>query len=159
MWSDTAVNLNMFAALPIATYRAGDTVLAAGSTTGLLLILREGAVAVFEEGIEIAKVATPGAVFGEISALLDCPHSANVRALEASQFHVASATALQDPAMLLYVATVLARRLEGANQALVELKSQIPVDQPRNVIERLTRLLGAGDLGFDAERPFNIALP
>jgi hypothetical protein len=30
-------------------------------------------------------------VFGELSVLLDQPHTADVRALEASQFHVADA--------------------------------------------------------------------
>jgi CRP/FNR family transcriptional regulator, cyclic AMP receptor protein len=68
-----------------------------------LLILRKGLVEVAKEGVEIARVTDPGAVFGEISALLDQPHSADVRALTSSQFHVADAAALlQDPAVLLY---------------------------------------------------------
>ena len=98
--------------------RAGDTVLAAASTTGRLLILKEGAVEVVKDGVEIAKVAEPGAVFGELSVLLGQPHTADVRALEPSQFHVADAGALLrvEPFALLYVATVLARRLDGANQ-------------------------------------------
>ena len=70
-----------------------------------------------------ARVTEPGAVFGEISALLDCPHTADVRALATSQFHVAHPAALQDPAALFYVAAILARRLDSANRALVELKS------------------------------------
>jgi CRP-like cAMP-binding protein len=39
-------------------------------------------------------VAEPGAVFGELSVLLDQPHTADVRALETSQFHIANATTL-----------------------------------------------------------------
>ena len=35
---------------------------------------------------EIATVAEPGAVFGELSILLDQPHTADVLALETSQF-------------------------------------------------------------------------
>ena len=48
----------------------------------------------------------PGAVFGELSALLDQPHTADVRALETSQFHVTDAADLlaQDSVALLYVA-------------------------------------------------------
>ena len=62
-------------------------------------------------------MAEPGAVFGELSALLDPPHSADIRALETSEFHVAdAATLLQDPAALLYVTMVLARRINAANQ-------------------------------------------
>jgi CRP-like cAMP-binding protein len=99
-------------------------------------------------------VAEPGAVFGEISALLDCPHTAEVRALATSEFHVAHPAALQDPATLFYVAAILARRLDGANQAFVTLiktnganlglysydssahlckARMIPMDRPTNV--------------------------
>lgn len=127
------------AALPLATYEAGETVLAAGSRTGQLLILSKGAVAIVKDATEIvAKVTEPGAVFGELSALLDQPHTADVRALEPSQFHVANAAALlmQDSIALLYVAAVLARHLDGANQALIELKNQLQAGQPRSVIDK-----------------------
>ncbi|HXW40446.1 MAG TPA: cyclic nucleotide-binding domain-containing protein, partial [Xanthobacteraceae bacterium] len=53
------------AALPVASYGAGETVLAEGSKTGQLLILKTGAVAIVKNGTEIATVAEPGAVFGE----------------------------------------------------------------------------------------------
>jgi CRP-like cAMP-binding protein len=76
-------------ALPLATFQAGETVLAAGSRTGQLLILKKGAVAIVKDGIQLARVAEPGAVFGELATLLDQPHTADVRALETSQFHVA----------------------------------------------------------------------
>jgi CRP-like cAMP-binding protein len=99
--TDTAVFRKSIAALPLKIYQAGETVLAGGYTTGQLLILRKGLVAVAKEGVEIARVTDPGAVFGEISALLDQPHSADVSALTTSQFHVADAAApLQDPAVL-----------------------------------------------------------
>src|ERR1700685_509997 len=105
------------AVLPLANYRAGDTVLAEGTKTGQLYILKSGAVSVVKGGTEIATVTEAGAVFGEISALLDQPHTADVRALEASEFHVADAAhLLQDPATLLYVTMVLARRVDVAHR-------------------------------------------
>ena len=136
------------AALPLATYQPGETVFAAGSKTGLLLILKKGAVAIIKEGVQIAKVAEPGAVFGEMSALLDQPHTAEVRALEASQFHVADAAmVMQDPISLLYIATVLAWRLDDANQTLTKLKSQLQEGDPPDVvgktIEAIEELLSA----------------
>ena len=88
---DPVVFQKRLAALPIITYHAGEIVFAAGSKTGRLLILRKGAVAIVKEAIEAAKVTEPGAVFGELSALLDQPHTADVRVLETSQFHVADA--------------------------------------------------------------------
>ena len=101
-----------------------------------LLILKEGKVAVEKEGIEIARVTEPGAVFGELSVLLDQPHTADVRALEACQFHVADAATILriDPIALLYVATVLAQRLDSANKSLLELKRQIQAGEPRGAI-------------------------
>ncbi len=54
---DTVVFQKRLATLPLATYQAGETVFAAGSRTGRLLILRKGAVAIVKEAIEIAKVA------------------------------------------------------------------------------------------------------
>ena len=137
------------ATFPLATYQAGETVLSACSKTGRLLILKEGAVAVLKEGVEIARVTEPGAVFGELSVLLDQPHSAEVRALEASQFHVADgATTLRtDPVAVLYVATVLAQRLDSANRALLDLKRQVLAGEPRSVVgrtvEKIEGLLGA----------------
>jgi CRP/FNR family cyclic AMP-dependent transcriptional regulator len=109
-----------YADLPLATYRADEVVLAAGSRTGRLLFLKEGAVAVVRQGTEIAIVDEPGAVFGEISALLDRPHTADVRALKPSQFYIADAALLgYSAAALFYVAGVLAQRLDRANGALV----------------------------------------
>lgn len=61
--------------------------LAAGSKTGRLLILRRGAVAVVRDGIEIVTVTEPGAIFGELSALLDQPQSADVRTIGTTQFY------------------------------------------------------------------------
>ena len=147
---DIAAFQKRLAALPLATYQAGETVLTAGSTTGRLLILKEGAVEIVKEGVEIAKVTEPGAVFGELSVLLDKPHTADMRALETSQFHVADAAALlaQDPTALLYVAAILARRLDGANQTLIEMKHQLQAGQPHSVIgktiEEMEERLGAG---------------
>ena len=95
----------------------------------------------------------PGAVFGELSALLDQPHTADVRTLKTSELHVAdAATLLQDPAALLYVTMVLARRVEGANQGLLELKSQLAAGEPPGLIDatldKIEGLLSAIGTGY-----------
>ena len=121
---EAALFQKSLAALPLATYQPGETVLAAGSMTGRLLFLKSGAVAVVRQGVQIDRLAEPGTVFGEIPALLDRPHTADIQALEISQFHVADAVTLlaQDPAALLYVAAALTRRLDSAYQAVIDLK-------------------------------------
>src|SRR5262245_43062533 len=129
-------NISIFrsklAGFPIATYQAGETVVTAASTTGRLLILKKGAVAVLKEGVEIATVTQPGAVFGELSVLLGQPHMADVRALEASQFHVADAATIlkMHPIARLYVPTVLAQRLDSGNRGPVARKRQCKRAEP-----------------------------
>jgi len=141
--SDNAVSQQRLAAHSIATYRAGETVLSAASTTGRLLIRKEGAVPVVKEGVEIAKVTEPGAVFGELSAWLGQGHT------EESKFHVVSTAAplMQDPVALPYVATVVERREDSANRAQAELKRQIQDGQlssiTRKTIDKIEELLGA----------------
>lgn len=140
--SPTAVFRKNFAALPVASFRAGDTVLGAGLKTNSLLILKEGVVAVVKDDVEITKVSEPGAVFGELSILLDQPHSADVRALEASQFHVADGALLsKDPLALTYIAMVLASRVNNANAAVIELKRQVNAGKP-HMIGDTSRLEG-----------------
>jgi CRP-like cAMP-binding protein len=135
---DRATFQNSLATLPLATYQPGETVITDGSKTGLLLVLKKGTVIIVKEDTEIARVAEPGAVFGELSILLDRPHTADVRALETSQFHVANAAALlgQNPTAVLYVAAILALRLDGANHALIELKHQLQTGEPHSVVAK-----------------------
>ena len=64
----TYANFNC-AHLPVATYRADEVVLAAGSRTGRLLFLKEGAVAVVRQSTQIAIVDEPGAVLGRTGFL------------------------------------------------------------------------------------------
>jgi hypothetical protein len=71
--------------------------------------------------------------------------------LETSRFLVADAATLlaHDPIAALYVATVLARRLDGANRVFVQLKSQLEAGQSRSVVaktvEKMEELLGVSD--------------
>ena len=114
--SEEPTSQNSIAALPLVTYQAGETVIADGSRTARVLILKKGAVAIIKEATEIAKVTEPDAVFGEFSVLLDQPNKVDVRTLETSQFHVADATVLvkQNP-IAAHVTMVLARQLDNAN--------------------------------------------
>jgi CRP-like cAMP-binding protein len=107
---------NSIAALPLVTYQAGETVIADGSSAARLFILKQGAVAIVKEDTEIAKVTEPGAVFGELSVLLNQPNKLEVRALETSQFQIADAAVLlrQNP-IAIHVAMALARQLDNAN--------------------------------------------
>jgi CRP/FNR family transcriptional regulator, cyclic AMP receptor protein len=150
---------NALMKLPILTVQRGETVLTAGSTTGQLFVLRQGAVEVLRDGIQIARVSDSGAIFGELAALLNKPHTADVKALEQSEFSVADAKTLlaESPTTLLYVAALLARRLDSANTVLLELKRQLRANDSYIEITQsvadLEKLL-SGNLDY-ASYPYN----
>ena len=152
---DKAAFQNSLSDLPVVTYQPGEFVIVDGSKTGRLLILKTGAVAVVKDDTEIAQVAEPGAVFGDLSVLLDQPHTADVRALETSRFHIANATTLieQNPMAVRHVATVLAHRLDGLNHALIQLKNQLQTGEAYSAVtktvSRMEGLLAVGDEFLD----------
>src|SRR5262245_59367003 len=147
---DSAAFEKRLAGLPVIKHPARHVVLDAGSKTGRLVFLRTGAVEVVKDGVSIANVSTPGSVFGEQAVLLDQPHSADVRTLEQSEFYVADAPAILagDPTVALYVAAILARRLDAANRWLVAVKRQLQTGEPPSVIgkavEKVEELLSYG---------------
>jgi len=142
MSRDDAAFEKMLSALPVTTYHAGETILSDGSKTGRLLILKTGEVAVLKNSAVLARADQPGAVFGELAALLDQPHTADVRALQDSDLHVADAKLLEkEPVALLAVARCLARRFVIAHESLVALKNEIQIRPSasgvRNVIAKM----------------------
>jgi CRP-like cAMP-binding protein len=129
--------IGRLASLPVERYGQGELVLAGGSTTGKLLIMTEGAVEVVRAGVCIAEIAEPGAVFGDLAVLLDQPHSADVRTVRPSTFYVADGRTILrvDPTVALYVAVVLAQRLETVDGHLVEARRRLAqTDQPGRVL-------------------------
>lgn len=130
--------------LPQQTFAAGESVLRSGEATGKLLFLESGTVEVLKDDVVIATIHEPGVVFGELSALLDQPHGADIRAVDAAIFRVADAAELlrNDAVATLHIAVTLARRLDIANHALVEVQRQVTEGKPRSVINRtLDRLV------------------
>ena len=142
---DAPAILRKLSSLPVETYTQGDIVLAGGSITGKLLIMTEGAVEVVRGGVRIAEIADQGAVFGDLAVLLDQPHSADVRALRRSTFYVADGRTILrvDPLTTLYVAVVLAQRLETVDSLLVEAQRRLAqTDQPRRVFHETLDSIG-----------------
>jgi CRP/FNR family transcriptional regulator, cyclic AMP receptor protein len=129
---------NSLTTLPVSTFQPGEIVIAAGSTTGRLFVLRHGAVEIIRDGVQIARVSEAGTVFGELAVLLDKPHTADVRALERSEFKVADAETLltENPTALLYLAKLLAGRLDSANTALLDVKRKVATSKPHEIIAK-----------------------
>ena len=113
--------------LPERTLEVDEVLIEEGAQPGSLYFLKRGAVVVTKAEIEIARIAEPGAVFGEMSYLLQKPATAQVSALQEVVVHVADnpgSFLLENPDVLIYVAGIMARRLESVNRYLVDLKHQ-----------------------------------
>ena len=106
---------------------AGTEVLHEGGRTGHLYVLIEGRLEVVKGDSVVATLAEPGAVLGEMSVLLDQPHTATVRAAQDSAIYEiddAAAFLRQQPGVALIIARMLAQRLNVANTYLADLKRQ-----------------------------------
>jgi len=151
--------LDRLSSFPLSSFAPGEAVLSQATATGRLLFLREGMVDVVLEDVFIARVTEPGAVFGEISFLLDQPHSAAViaAAAAAARFHVVEnpeAFLEAEPRVAIYVARVLARRLNAVNHLLAEARHRIeqPDGPPAHLRETLERMGQALQMNFPIER-------
>lgn len=105
----------------------GQVILAENERSDRLVVLKEGVMEVYRDDVSIAVVDEPGAIFGEMSVLLNQPHTASVRAVAPSRVHViedAQAFLLSNPACVLPIAHLLARRLHNSTSYLVDLKRQ-----------------------------------
>jgi CRP/FNR family cyclic AMP-dependent transcriptional regulator len=106
---------------------AGGLIIGEGGTTGHLYVLIDGQVEVAKGGTVVAVISDPGAVLGEMSVLLDQPHSATVRAVSDStvyEFNDAASFLRDQPAVALLIARMLAQRLNVATTYLADLRQQ-----------------------------------
>jgi len=119
--------LDLVRGLPVRRFAPGDVVLEQGHQTGVMLVLIEGDVEVLRDDVCVATASQPGAVFGEMSVLLGSTHTATVRARKPSSLAV-----IENPRELLessaaaslFVAGLLARRLDALNKYLIDVKRQ-----------------------------------
>jgi CRP-like cAMP-binding protein len=106
---------------------AGTTVIHEGGTTGHLFVLIAGRLEVIKGDTIVASITEPGAMVGEMSVLLDQPHTATVRAASDStvyEFGDAAAFLRDQPAVALLIARLLAQRLNVANTYLADIMHQ-----------------------------------
>jgi CRP/FNR family transcriptional regulator, cyclic AMP receptor protein len=119
--------LDFVATHPSRPFAPAGLVIEQGERTGELLVLVSGEVEVLRDGVRVARAAEPGVVFGEMSALLGGPATATVRALTPAVFAVIAEPReflIAHPEVSLYVAELLARRLNALNKYLIDVKRQ-----------------------------------
>ncbi len=119
--------LQYCAELPVEAVPAGEVLIAEGDPASRLLVLRSGAVTVEKDLVPFARIDHPGAVFGEMSWVLDRTATATVRAATPVEVHVIAdpdAFFAAQPLAALGVLRMTAARLDGLTQYLVDVKSQ-----------------------------------
>ena len=124
--------LNFCQGLPEKTFGPDEVLLAEGKREGILYILIEGEVEVLKGDFQINTVSEPGALFGEMSVLLDIPHMATVKTLRQSRVYVVELANefLRSHTDISYqLATLLAQRLHGITTYLIDLKRQFEDQQ------------------------------
>jgi CRP/FNR family transcriptional regulator, cyclic AMP receptor protein len=113
--------------LPRIVVPAGNVAIEQGRPFGTVLVLVEGGVVVERDGLSIARVDQPGAIFGEMSSLLGRPATATVRTTMDSTFLVAEdgeQFLLERPDIVMTVARTLAIRLDNLTGYLADVKRQ-----------------------------------
>lgn len=114
-------------ALPLRVLSPGEMLIEQDSVAGALFFLERGTLEVRKEDVQLAEVSEVGAVFGEMSVLLRSVHTAQVFAATEAAVRVAEdpeAFLRENPEVALYIARILARRLNSLNRYLVDIKHQ-----------------------------------
>lgn len=126
-------------------FPAGAELIAQGGQAGgNIMVLKEGEVEVLRDGKFVSTIKQPGAIFGEMSVLLDRPHSATVRAVTDVQLYIIN-DALKvleaHPSWLLQIARLLAQRVNTTTAQLVALRSRD--DEEEDVLVLPTNVFSA----------------
>ncbi len=114
--------------LPQQRFEEGESIIHEEVRDGRLFVLKEGSVEILKKGVRINTVSSKGVVLGEVSFLLDRPHITSVKALEPCQCYVCDDPLeflAAHPEMNLYIARMLANRLNAVTEYLVELSDQV----------------------------------
>lgn len=104
-------------------FPGGHELIRQGGESGTLYVLKSGTMEVVRDGRLLSSVTRPGAVFGEMSVLLEQPHSATVRAASDVEVYVISdalGVLERHPAWTLQIARLLAQRLNRTTAMLLE---------------------------------------
>ena len=113
--------------MPPRQLEPGETLIAEGDEIVNLYELRSGTVEVVRGGATVAIVADPGALFGEMSLLLDRPASASVRARTETvvvEVDDARNRLASEPGFAVMLAQLLARRVDTMTGYLADLRRQ-----------------------------------
>lgn len=113
------------AGFPVRKVPAGDKLIEEGTSGTSAYVLDDGQVLIEICGHEIASISAPGAIFGEMAALLGRPRSATVTAMRDSAFLVIDdlqGLLRKDHEFSLILLRLLAQRIDATNTLAIDKK-------------------------------------
>ena len=136
--------LALTATRPTRTLSDGEVLLVQGEGGGDLFILLSGKLVVVRDGVNIATLAQPGTLVGEMSVLLGIRNSATVRAERETKVRVirdANTLLETEPGLARRVAALVAGRLDATSALLVELAKQNKGKSEQGLLSRILSTL------------------
>ena len=140
----TASILEAAKTLPVTVLGPRAVLVAEGARSGKLYVLKSGDLEVVRDGSTIAGFSEPGSIVGEMSVLLDTPHSATVRSRLGAEVHVVdnpTAFLESNPAVARHIAEVLAVRLQKTTALLVDMRMQAKEREDHEMFDKILALI------------------
>jgi CRP/FNR family cyclic AMP-dependent transcriptional regulator len=126
-------------------FPSGAVLIPQGGKLGTLFVLKSGELEIVRDGSLIRTISQPGSVVGEMSVLLDIPHSATVKAVTLVEaYAIGNALAFLEvrPTWTLQLARMLAQRLHDTTAALVASQNKAIGYEDMVAPDSMMRLLG-----------------
>lgn len=145
---------------PTRTLAPHEVLIWQGGPGGDLFILEQGELAVERDGVPVTTISTPNAFIGEMSVLLGSPNSATVRAAGHVTVRViedARSRLIDDPALAIELASLVAARLDATTALLVDLAREHPGRTEQSLLARIFSALSVPAAGYGAPASRNYA--
>lgn len=130
--------------LPVTVLEPQAVLVAEGARSGKLYILKSGDLEVVRDGSVVAGFEERGSMVGEMSALLDQPHSATVRSRSGAEVYVIDDPVSfldRNPAVSREIARSLAQRLHRTTALLIDMRQQTKERQDHEMFDKIFALL------------------
>jgi CRP/FNR family cyclic AMP-dependent transcriptional regulator len=140
----TASILEAASSLPVTVLGPRGVLVAEGAKSGKLYVLKSGDLEVVRDGSVVAGFVEPGSVVGEMSVLLDAPHTATVRSRMGAEVHVVDDPIVfleGNPSVARHIAMVLAQRLQKTTALLVDMRHQAKEREDHEMFDKILALI------------------
>src|SRR6187402_460054 len=129
---------------PVTVLGPRGVLVGEGDNSGKLYVLRSGDLEIVRDGSLVASLGEAGSIVGEMSVLLNQPHTATVRTRQGAEVHVVSdphAFLDANPAISRQIAQLLAVRLQKTTALLVDMRVQAKEREDVVMFDKIFALL------------------